>query len=148
MLNDVVNRKVHQTEIRLLIGLHKVSAKMVNGWEAIVVIRFREIIGKDRVALNSSRMIESYEEGGVDFVHRRLEQLLQQIQSPTTAYITTPLTAMDTSLRSRLCAIEQTAAPRRLLLKMQKLTLSVGHRPTNRAGSHVEADIIVARVVS
>ena len=148
MFNDVMNRKVHQAEICLLIDVHKVSAEMVDGRETIVVICLCEVLGKDRVALDGSRLVKPHEEGGVNLIHRRLEQLLQQVKAPAAAHIAATLAAMDARLRSRLRVVEQAAAPRRSLLKMQKFTLSVRHRPTNGAGSHVEADIVVARVVS
>ena len=148
MLNDIVNREVYQAKIGLLIGVHKVSTQMIDGRETIVVIGLREILGKDRVALNGSRLVESHEEARVNLGHRRFKDLLQQIETPATTHVTAALPAMNTRFRCRLCAIEQTTAPRRLLLKMQKLALGVSHRPANRAGSHVEADIVVARVVS
>ena len=148
MLNDVMDCEIHQSKIGLLIGVHKVSAQMIDGREAIVVIGLREVLGKDRIALNGPRLVKSHEKARIDLAHRRLEQLLQQVEAPTTAHVTATLPTMNARLGRRLRAIEQTTAPRRLFLKMQKLALGIGHRPTNGAGSHVEADIVVARVVS
>ena len=118
MFNDVMNRKVHQAEICLLVGVHKVSAEMVDGRETIVVICLCEVIGKDRVALDGSRLIKPHEKVRIDFAHRGFEQFLEQVETPATTHITTTLTAMNARLRRRLRAIEQTAAPRWLLLKM------------------------------
>ena len=148
MLNDVMDCKIDQTKIGLLIGVHKVSAQMIDGREAIVVIGLGEVLGKNRVAFDGSRLIESHEKAGVNLTHRRLEQLLQQVEAPTTAHVTAALPTMNARLGRRLRTIEQTATPRWLLLKMQKLALGISHRPANGAGSHVEADIVVARVVS
>ena len=121
---------------------------MIDGRETIVVIGLREVLGKNRIALNGPRLVESHEKARIDLTHRRLEQLLQQVKAPAAAHVTATLPTMNARLGRQLRTIEQTTAPRRLLLKMQKLALVIGHRPTNGAGSHVEADIVVARAVS
>ena len=77
MLNDVMNRKIHQTKIGLFVGIHKVSAQMIDGRETLVVIGLCEVLGKDRVAFNGSRLIESHEKSRINFVHCGLKQFLQ-----------------------------------------------------------------------
>lgn len=54
VLNDIVNRKINQTKIGLLISLHEIGAKMIDGREAIVIIRFGEVFGEDWIAFNGA----------------------------------------------------------------------------------------------
>lgn len=86
MLNDVMNRKVHQAEICLLIGAHKVSAQMIDGRETIVVIGLREVLGKDRVAFDGSRLVEPHEKARINFVHCGLKQFCSRSSANDAAH--------------------------------------------------------------
>lgn len=89
-------------------------------------------------------LFETDEEGWVYDGHIVLKKALQQIQAPATALVPTALATFKSSIRSSLARRKHATPPCRLIILCKQFTIDAGDRPTHRAGSKVEADVIVA----
>ncbi len=146
--------EVNKTDICPLGAFHQVFAKVINGRKLLVVISFRKVaVVEDRptitrcrfigIIVHQPRLTQAKEEIRVDLLDLVLQQTLQEVEPPTTADITSALATGNTGGGGRISPVEQAASPRRLLLKVEQLTLFVSHSPADRSRTHVQTDVVV-----
>ena len=80
---------------------------MIDCWETLVVIAIRKVTTvEDGIALYETRHAEAYEKLRVDFCHLIIKEPLEKVKTPATTYVTTTLSAVNTSLRSGLSTVK------------------------------------------
>ena len=99
VLNNVMKRKIHKTNIRFVIALHQVQTQMIDCLELVVIIRLGKIGSIEyRIAIDGSRIIETNKELRVDLSHLLTKELLEQIKAPTSTNVTPALSTVVSCL--------------------------------------------------
>ena len=99
MLDDVVHGKVDEAKISLLIRLHQPLAKVINGRETPVIIVNRKVVAiENRIPVNETGHVQARKELGVNQTHLFAKEILEKVETPTTANVTTTLPTVDACL--------------------------------------------------